>query len=108
MSFQEHPAAADAPVEPGAPADPAPAPAPEEPGPAAASAGPAASAPEAETSPPQRNMLPARGRRRLGAERVLVRLIATCGIVGIGVVIARDHGLEQRRRAGSPDSSSRS
>ena len=42
----------------------------------------------ADTAPPQRNMLPARGRRRLGAERVLVRLIATCGIVGIGVVIA--------------------
>jgi hypothetical protein len=33
-------------------------------------------------------MLPARGRRRLGIERLLVRLIATCGIVGIGVAIA--------------------
>jgi protein-S-isoprenylcysteine O-methyltransferase Ste14 len=32
-------------------------------------------------------MLPARGRRRLGAERVLVRLIATCGIVAIGVAL---------------------
>ena len=41
-----------------------------------------------DAAPPQRNMLPARARRRLGAERVLVRLIATCGIVGIGVVIA--------------------
>ncbi len=32
-------------------------------------------------------MLPGRERRRLGAERLLVRLIATCGIVGIGVAI---------------------
>jgi hypothetical protein len=34
------------------------------------------------------NMLPGRRRRRLGVERVLVRLIATCGIIGIGVAIA--------------------
>jgi hypothetical protein len=34
------------------------------------------------------NMLPGRERRRFGIERVLVRLIATCGIVGIGVAIA--------------------
>jgi hypothetical protein len=33
-------------------------------------------------------MLPGRRRRRLGVERVLVRLIATCGIIGIGVAIA--------------------
>jgi hypothetical protein len=33
------------------------------------------------------NMLPRRGRRRLGLERLLVRLIATCGIVGIGVAL---------------------
>jgi hypothetical protein len=33
------------------------------------------------------NMLPGRGRRRLGVERLLVRLIATCGIVGIGVAL---------------------
>lgn len=32
-------------------------------------------------------MLPRRGRRRLGAERLLVRLIATLGIVGIGVAL---------------------
>lgn len=32
-------------------------------------------------------MLPARGRRALGAERVLVRVVATCGIVGIGVAL---------------------
>jgi hypothetical protein len=32
-------------------------------------------------------MLPARERRRLGAERLAVRLIATCGIVGIGVAL---------------------
>ncbi len=31
---------------------------------------------------------PSRGRRRFGIERLLVRLIATCGIVGIGVAIA--------------------
>jgi hypothetical protein len=34
------------------------------------------------------NMLPPRERRRSGLERLLVRLIATCGIVGIGVAIA--------------------
>ncbi len=33
------------------------------------------------------NMLPRRGRRRLGAERLLVRLIATLGIIGIGVAL---------------------
>ena len=91
MSFQEHSAAADAPVEPGAAADPAPAPAPDEPDATAgtaATAGPAAPAREGGTPPARRNMLPARGRRRLGAERVLVRLVATCGIIGIGVVIA--------------------
>lgn len=32
-------------------------------------------------------MLPGRERRRLGLERILVRLIATCGIVGIGVLL---------------------
>ena len=34
------------------------------------------------------NMLPARFVRRSPVERILVRLIATCGIVGIGVAIA--------------------
>jgi hypothetical protein len=34
------------------------------------------------------NMLPPRDRRRLGAERLLVRVVATCGIIGIGVAIA--------------------
>ena len=34
------------------------------------------------------NMLPPRERRRSGFERLVVRLIATCGIVGIGVAIA--------------------
>jgi hypothetical protein len=34
------------------------------------------------------NMLPSRQRRRSRLERLLVRLIATCGIVGIGVAIA--------------------
>ena len=49
---------------------------------------------EAPPSPPPadvrggQNMLPERQRRRLGVERLLVRLIATAGIVGIGVAIA--------------------
>jgi hypothetical protein len=33
-------------------------------------------------------MLPGRERRRSKLERLVVRLIATCGIVGIGVAIA--------------------
>jgi uncharacterized membrane protein len=85
MSFRDLPAAADEPAKPAVPADPGPASA--EPEPAAAATNPGPAAP-AETAAPQRNMLPARGRRRLGAERVLVRIIATCGIIAIGVVIA--------------------
>jgi hypothetical protein len=38
--------------------------------------------------PSSDNMLPGRQVRRSGAERLLVRLIATCGIVAIGVAIA--------------------
>ncbi len=45
-----------------------------------------AEAPEA-TSPPQGNMLPRRQGRRFALERVLVRLVATAGIVGIGVLL---------------------
>jgi hypothetical protein len=52
-------------------------------------------APVATTEAPSRtgrfkspNMLPGRESRRSPAERILVRLIATCGIVGIGVAIA--------------------
>jgi hypothetical protein len=33
------------------------------------------------------NMLPKRGRRRYGIERLLVRLIATFGIIGVGVAL---------------------
>lgn len=33
------------------------------------------------------NMLPGRERRRLGIERLLVRLVATTGILGIGVLL---------------------
>jgi hypothetical protein len=33
-------------------------------------------------------MLPGRERRRLGIERLLVRLVATAGIIGIGVALA--------------------
>ena len=53
----------------------------------------APSAPESSpgSAPPGKpeveNMLPRRGRRRLGVERVIVRLVATCGIVGIGVAL---------------------
>lgn len=37
--------------------------------------------------PGQRNMLPAREGRRFGLERLMMRLVATCGIVGIGVAL---------------------
>ena len=40
-----------------------------------------------EEHPPPRTMIPARERRRLGAERLLVRLVATGGIVGIAVLL---------------------
>ncbi len=33
------------------------------------------------------NMLPGRERRRFGLERILTRLVATAGIVGIGVAL---------------------
>jgi hypothetical protein len=33
------------------------------------------------------NMLPGRSRRRFGVERLLVRLVATCGIIAIGVAL---------------------
>lgn len=37
---------------------------------------------------PSRNMLPGRDRRRSRFERLIVRLVATGGVVGIGVAIA--------------------
>jgi hypothetical protein len=37
---------------------------------------------------PSRNMLPGRERRRSRLERLIVRLVATCGVIGIGVAIA--------------------
>lgn len=37
---------------------------------------------------PSRNMLPGRERRRSRVERLIVRLIATAGVVAIGVAIA--------------------
>ena len=46
---------------------------------------PEQTAPPAQTVP---NMLPARERRRFIGERLLTRVIATCGVVAIGVVIA--------------------
>jgi hypothetical protein len=33
------------------------------------------------------NMLPGRPRRRFGLERIVVRVVATCGIVAIGVLL---------------------
>ena len=57
---------------------------------------PGMGAPAAAAEPPQRkadrhsggaNMLPGRERRRFGIERVFTRLVATCGVVGIGVAI---------------------
>ena len=44
-------------------------------------------APAAPPSEQRTNMLPGRNRRRWGAERLLVRLVATGGIVGIGVAL---------------------
>lgn len=40
-----------------------------------------------EPSPAPKNMVPARERRRTGAERALMRLVATGGIVGIGTAL---------------------
>lgn len=54
---------------------------------------PAAGAPATGAPAPDRtradsqNMLPPRERRRNPLERILVRLIATCGVVAIGVAI---------------------
>jgi len=38
--------------------------------------------------PPPQGMLPARERRRFSAERGLMRVIATCGIIAIGTALA--------------------
>lgn len=70
----------------------------------AEAAPPSDTVPAAETAPPaapvephaeaqserqrSENMLPQRTRRRTGVERFLVRLVATAGIVAIGVAIA--------------------
>lgn len=43
-------------------------------------------APDA-AAPPRGNMLPGRQGRRFAVERVLVRLVATTGIIGIGVLL---------------------
>ena len=66
---------------------------PKPPGVAQASSGAAAESPAiADSTQRSRgrkapNMLPGRERRRLGLERLFVRLIATSGVVGIGVAI---------------------
>jgi hypothetical protein len=61
------------------------------PGTAHAEEPPAPAATPAESEAPaaaqRRNMLPGRERRRFGLERLLVRLVATTGIVGIGVAL---------------------
>jgi hypothetical protein len=49
---------------------------------------PEPAAAEAPARKDSHNMLPPRERRRSGVERLVVRIIATCGIVGIGVAIA--------------------
>jgi hypothetical protein len=67
--------------------DPAPEPAPPETGPAQPESE-AAVAPDGPGRLDSHNMLPPRERRRSGFERLVVRLIATCGIVAIGVAIA--------------------
>jgi hypothetical protein len=43
--------------------------------------------PATDTSPTKGNMLPRRGGRRLAVERVFIRLVATGGIIGIGVAL---------------------
>jgi hypothetical protein len=43
--------------------------------------------PATDTSPAKGNMLPRRGGRRLAVERVFIRLVATGGIIGIGVAL---------------------
>lgn len=60
--------------------------------PAAGPASPDARAPETNAPAPAgerkgRNMLPGRERRRFGLERVVVRLVATFGVIGIGVAL---------------------
>ncbi len=50
-------------------------------------AGDPASEGAAEAGKRPSNMLPGRERRRFGLERLVVRLIATAGIVGIGVAL---------------------
>jgi hypothetical protein len=40
------------------------------------------------TAPPPQGMLPARDRRRFSAERGLMRVVATCGIIAIGTALA--------------------
>jgi hypothetical protein len=47
----------------------------------------AARSPATESAPRAGNMLPGRTRRRFLVERLLVRVIATCGIVAIGIAI---------------------
>jgi hypothetical protein len=64
------------------PQDPAPATTPEaQPG---AGGGPQRRRGRGEPAP---NMLPGRQRRRLGIERMLVRLVATGGVIGVGVAL---------------------
>lgn len=79
---EELPAAGTAPDDASAPAGARPS---ESPGLDARSEPPAEkSQPEA----PVENMLPRRAGRRFSIERLMVRVIATCGIVGIGVGLA--------------------
>lgn len=55
---------------------------------AGTSRGTPSSAPAGKTRADSHNMLPPRERRRNPFERLLMRIVATCGVVGIGVAIA--------------------
>ena len=48
---------------------------------------PVGGAVQAGSQPTTANMLPGRERRRSGLERIVVRVIATCGVVAIGVAL---------------------
>ncbi|HWE08866.1 MAG TPA: hypothetical protein VG325_05905 [Solirubrobacteraceae bacterium] len=81
MSFERDPAGSEGPASTGS-GEPLVQPA--EPGERSAGPPPAPPAERLDSH----NMLPPRQRRRSRLERLLVRLIATCGIVAIGVAIA--------------------
>ena len=88
MSFRDHPATPETASEPAVPDGRTAAGESAPPEPNAGAPAAAATGEDTASRPTARNMLPQRERRRFGAERLLVRLVATCGIVAIGVAIA--------------------